>query len=146
MLSLTKFLNPFNKSHVVPGLLEMIFLQCLTLDVTANCTCEIHCLVLDGFDLNTVHKLSNKEKKYGQNPDSNPGLLGTKQECYLCATSSLIIRTGWPQSQLYLVSFDYNFTFLSLSHQTIKKFLRLNSCRNRCLQCCLACFFCICDH
>ena len=35
-------------------------------DVTANCQCEIHCLVLDGFNLNTVHKLSSNEKKLGR--------------------------------------------------------------------------------
>ena len=28
----------------------------------ANWICEIYCLALDGFDLNTVHKLSSKEK------------------------------------------------------------------------------------
>ena len=33
------------------------------MDVTANCIYEIRCLALDGFDLNTVHQLSNKEKK-----------------------------------------------------------------------------------
>ena len=27
---------------------------------TANCICEIHCLALDGFDLNNVHKLRSK--------------------------------------------------------------------------------------
>ena len=35
----------------------------VALDVTANCICEIHCLALDGFDLNIVHKLSSGEKK-----------------------------------------------------------------------------------
>ena len=35
------------------------FLQCLALDATANCICEIRCIALDGFDLNTVHKLSS---------------------------------------------------------------------------------------
>ena len=39
------------------------FLQYLALDITANCIFEIHCLALDAFDLNTVHKLSNKGKK-----------------------------------------------------------------------------------
>ena len=54
----------------------------LALDVTANGICEIHCIALYGFDLNSVHKLSSKEKSR----DSNPGLLGGKQECYLRAT------------------------------------------------------------
>ena len=40
------------------------FLQYLALDVTANCICEVHCIALDGFDFNTVHQLSSKEKKY----------------------------------------------------------------------------------
>ena len=48
--------------------------------VTANCIWEIHCLALDGFDLNTVHKLSSKEKHLGR--DLNLGL--GKQECFLC--------------------------------------------------------------
>ena len=39
------------------------FFLYLALDVTASFICEIHCLALDGFNLNTVHKLSNKEKK-----------------------------------------------------------------------------------
>ena len=34
----------------------------VALDVTANCICEIHCLALDGFNINTVHKLSSVEK------------------------------------------------------------------------------------
>ena len=38
------------------------FLEYLALDITANCICEIHCLALDGFDHNTVHQLSSKEK------------------------------------------------------------------------------------
>ena len=41
------------------------FLWYLALDVTANWICETHCLALDGFNLNTVHKLSNKEKYIG---------------------------------------------------------------------------------
>ena len=36
---------------------DLVF--CIALDVTANCICEIHCLALDGFDLNTYHKLSS---------------------------------------------------------------------------------------
>ena len=54
-------------------------------DVTANCICEIHCLALDGFDLNTVLKLSSKEKKSQRSRDLNLGLLGGKQECFHCA-------------------------------------------------------------
>ena len=37
----------------------------LSFDVTTYCICEIHCLELDGFDLNTVHKLICKEKILG---------------------------------------------------------------------------------
>ena len=33
----------------------------LALDLTAYCICEIHCLALDGYHFNTVHKLSSKE-------------------------------------------------------------------------------------
>ena len=40
------------------------FLQYLPFDITVNCICEIHCSALDGFDHNTVHKLSSEEKKY----------------------------------------------------------------------------------
>ena len=36
------------------------FLWYSALDVTANCICEIRCLALDGFDLNSVHKVSSK--------------------------------------------------------------------------------------
>ena len=61
------------------------FLLYLALDVTANCNCEIHCLALDGFDLNTVHQLCSKEKKSRRCQDLNPGLLGKKQECFHCA-------------------------------------------------------------
>ena len=50
-----------------------IFLQCLGLDVTANCICEIHCLVLNGLDLNSVHKLKSKEEKSWQSQESNAG-------------------------------------------------------------------------
>ena len=42
------------------------FLLCLALGVTANCICEIHCLAVDGFNLHNVHKLSSKEKIFGQ--------------------------------------------------------------------------------
>ena len=44
-----------------------MFLQCSALDVTASCINEIHCLALDGFDLNIVHNTFSftvpKEKK-----------------------------------------------------------------------------------
>ena len=43
------------------------------LDVTANSICEIHCLALDEFDLNTAHKLSSEEKKIQRRRDSSPG-------------------------------------------------------------------------
>ena len=68
------------------------------MDITSNCICEIYCLALDWFDLNTVPKLSSKEKKSWLSQDSNPGLLGRKQECFLCATqppsASLDITNG----------------------------------------------------
>ena len=64
----------------------LVFLHYLALDVTENCICEIQCLALDGFDLNTVHKLSRRERKSWQSWDSKPGLPGGKQECFLCAT------------------------------------------------------------
>ena len=54
-LSWTGVVGPNNKFRY--------FLEYLALDVTANCICEIHCFALDGFDLNTVHQLSRKEKK-----------------------------------------------------------------------------------
>ena len=38
------------------------FLSDLAVDVTANYICEIHCLALDGFNLNTVHQQSSKGK------------------------------------------------------------------------------------
>ena len=63
-----------------------VFLWFLALDVTAYCICEIHCLAIYGFNLNTVHNLSSKEKKSQRSRDSNPGLLGGKQECFHCAT------------------------------------------------------------
>ena len=47
----------------------------LALDVTANSICEIHCLALDGFILNAVHKLSGKEKKSRR-------ILGGKQKSF----------------------------------------------------------------
>ena len=44
-------------------LMQKTFLLCLALDVTTNCIFEIHCIALDRFDLNTVHTLSNSEKR-----------------------------------------------------------------------------------
>ena len=42
-------------------------------------------LALDGFDLNTFHKLSSYEKNLYLGRDSNPGPLGAKRERYpLC--------------------------------------------------------------
>ena len=40
-----------------------IVVEYLALDITANCFCKIIYLALDGFNLNTVNKLSSKEKK-----------------------------------------------------------------------------------
>ena len=39
-----------------------------------SCICEIYCLAQDGFDLNTVHKLSSNEKNYLWSWESNPEL------------------------------------------------------------------------
>ena len=58
----------------------------LLLDLTDNCICKIDCEALHGFDLTTVHKLSSKEKKYQRSRDLNQGLIGGKQECFLCST------------------------------------------------------------
>ena len=62
---------------------------------------EIHCIALDGFDLNTVHKLSSTEKssqreKSWRNHDSNPGLLPL---CYEAPFPRL--RTWSPLCQPY---------------------------------------------
>ena len=73
------------------------FLQCLNLDVTTNCICEIHFLALAGFDLNTVRKLSRKQEKSWRSRDSNLGLLGRKWECFLCATQSPLALFGYKQ-------------------------------------------------
>ena len=56
----------------------------LTRDVAATCICEILCcLVLDGFDLTTIHKLSSKEN--WQSLEYEPGAAGrearTLPEC-----------------------------------------------------------------
>ena len=66
------------------------FLLYLALDVTTYCIREIHCLALDGFDINTIHKLRSKEKNSQEENcqrgrDSDLGLLDVKQECNLCA-------------------------------------------------------------
>ena len=60
-------------------------MQYLALDVTANHICEICYIALDGFNLNTVHKLSSKEEKSWHSQDLKLGLLGGKQECSHCA-------------------------------------------------------------
>ena len=52
------------------------FCSTLAMDVTANCICEIHCLALDGFNLNSVHKLSSKEKKSKAEPGIKPRAAG----------------------------------------------------------------------
>ena len=64
----------------------MHFLQHLAFDITANCIRENHCLALDSFNLNYVHKLSSKEQKSQRSRDSNLRLLGGKQECLHCAS------------------------------------------------------------
>ena len=63
-----------------------LLLLCLILGFTANCIFEIHCLALDGFDVNTAYKPSSKDKKSWQSRVLNPGLLVWKLECFLCAT------------------------------------------------------------
>ena len=60
------------------------FLKYLALDVTSNCVCELNCLARDGFDLNTVHKLSSKE------PGFETGDAGWEEKmlplCYIAPT------------------------------------------------------------
>ena len=63
----------------------------LTRDVAATCIYEILCcLVLDGFDLTTIHKLSSKEN--WRSLDLNPGLLGEKREHSLSANPPLPLK------------------------------------------------------
>ena len=64
--------------QVPPMAGKKTFLYYLALDVIAICICEIHCLALDRLNLKTVHKLCSKEKKYQQNRDFSPWLLGGK--------------------------------------------------------------------
>ena len=83
----------------------------VALDVTAICICEIHCLAIDGFVLNTVHKLSSKEKTSRQSWDSNPGLRST-EEAFLLPTpatapgsnpsSAKFCAAGWKARMLPL--------------------------------------------
>ena len=58
----------------------------LALDIISNSICEIQCLALNGFSINTVHNLISKEKKSWQSRDFNLGLLGGKQQFFLFAT------------------------------------------------------------
>ena len=67
------------------------FLKYLALDVTAYCICKIHCLALEWFNLNTVHKLSGREEKSRQSQNLNPGLLGWKQS----ASSAQCSHSSW---------------------------------------------------
>ena len=89
-MSISRILTPYRSSNRYGSsgfkdqLDSLTFLDYFALDVTANCICEIHSIALDGFDLNTAHKLSSYETQAGW--DSNSGLLGGMQECYLCAT------------------------------------------------------------
>ena len=87
---------------------SQIFLWYLVLDVTANCICEMHCLALDGFDLNAVHKLSSKEKKILAEPGFKPGAAG----CFLWATQpTRPTRFQWPTltiSKFELSSLELN--------------------------------------
>ena len=48
---------------VVRETLAKHFFKYLALDVATKYNCEIHCLPLDGFDLDAVHKLSGKERE-----------------------------------------------------------------------------------
>ena len=57
-----------------------VLMNYLVPDITAISICEINCLALD-----TVHKLSSEEKKSRRSWDLSPGLLGGKEECFLCA-------------------------------------------------------------
>ena len=77
--------------HMLPMTDRKTFLKYLSIDITAYCICEIHCIALDEFDLKTVHQLNSKEKKSQLRRDSNPGLLGGKEECCLCTTQPLLM-------------------------------------------------------
>ena len=68
-------LNYFSK------VLGKTFLKYLPQDAVTNCIWQ-NPLALDGFGLNTFHKLSSNEKR--QRQDSNSGLLGKKRERYFC--------------------------------------------------------------
>ena len=59
---------------------------------TANCICEIHCLAQDGFDLNTVHKLSSQEWKISAELGLEPRAAGW--EAILKTQSPFIIKKG----------------------------------------------------
>ena len=52
------------------------FLLYFVLEVTANCICEIHRLALNGFNLNTVHQLSSREKNITGEPGFESGAAG----------------------------------------------------------------------
>ena len=49
-------------ASINPGNMK-IFLYYLDLAITANCISENNCLALDGFDLNTVHKIRQQREK-----------------------------------------------------------------------------------
>ena len=68
------------------------FLQYLALDVTVNCICEIRYLALDVFDLNNVHKLTSKEKKYRRaEPGFDPRAAGWEARLLpLCYAAPLV--------------------------------------------------------
>ena len=90
----------------------------LALDISAYCFCKKYCISLDGFHIKTVHKLSTKRVKSWLSWDSNPRLLGGKQECYLCAMQpSLMSHSSlWDMSAKRIMIF---FNFKSVSTVSI---------------------------
>ena len=84
----------------------------VALDVSANCICEMHCLALDGFDLNNVHKLSSKEKS-SADPSFEPGAAELEArmlpQCYVAA-QFCVIAADWST-----LVWEAYFLFVSIS-------------------------------
>ena len=72
----------------------MHLLWYLTLDVTTNCIREIHCFALDGFNLNTVYKLSSKEKKISAEPGFEPEAAGWEERMLPLCYADLSLQQG----------------------------------------------------
>ena len=94
-----------------------------------HCICEIHCIVLDGFDLDlkTVHWLSSKENylknKSWRSRDSNPGLMSGKQECFLCATQPPWVATLVQDISLGVFHKNSVCHLVNVSYFYLRKFL-----------------------